>query len=74
MRYVANCICKDVEERNIIVKMLQMERIIPVIDGLKVEVDYDIVEGSWPLYVTSIMDKISAIFELVENHEIRYVS
>lgn len=54
--------------------MLQMERIIPVIDGLKVEIDYDINEGSWPLYVTSIIDKISAIFELVENHEIKYVS
>lgn len=74
MRFVAFCKCKDVEERNIILKMLQVEHITPFIDGLEVEVEYEVREGSWPLYATTTIDKISSIFELVEKHNIRYIS
>lgn len=70
----ASATCKSIAERESLLDRIRLLGIRPSISGLTVTIEYQVEEGSWPFYVTSLMTMIFAAFEEISEHSVDFIS
>lgn len=74
MKMIASTKCGSVEQRNFAIERLSWANIKPKIDGLNLELEYELPEGSWPMLSIGVIELIIDVFEKAGDHSISFLS